>query len=135
MRLTRSPSLSPFLFQIVPLLNVLFALLVFFILGSTFVLQPGIAINPPTSQFAMEPARNPVIISVLAGTPPQLFLRDQIVSQDQLTNSLADPAMSGRTIIVKADRAVPYDVVMRISNDVLSHGLPVILATEPAVAK
>lgn len=135
MRLTRSPSLSPFLFQIVPLLNVLFALLVFFILGSTFVLQPGIAINPPTSQFAMEPARNPVIISVLAGTPPRLFLRDQIVSQDQLTDSLADPAMSGRTIIVKADRAVPYDVVMRISNDVLSHGLPVILATEPAAAK
>lgn len=135
MRLTRSPSFSPFLFPIVPLLNVLFAILVFFILGSTFVLQPGIAINPPASQFAMAPARDPVIISVLAGTPPRLFLRDQIVSQDQLTTSLANPALSGRTVIVKADRAVPYDVVMRISNDVLSHGLPVVLATEPATDK
>ena len=129
MRLTRTTRTSPFLYQIVPLLDVLFVLLVFFILTATFVTQPGLTVEPPASNFTVEPALRSQIISIVGKQPPQIFFRDQLVTKAQLDALLTKQNEStATTIVIKADRTVAYDEVMSLTNLTLAHGYRVVMA-------
>ena len=129
MRLTRTTRTSPFLYQIVPLLDVLFVLLVFFILTATFVTQPGLTVEPPASNFTVEPALRSQIISIVGKQPPQIFFRDQLVTSTQLDILLTNQKEStATTVVIKADRTVSYDQVMSITNLALAHGYRVVMA-------
>ena len=129
MRLTRTTRTSPFLYQIVPLLDVLFVLLVFFILTATFVTQPGLTVEPPASNFTVEPALRSQIISIVGKHAPQIFFRDRLVTEEQLGTLLtSQKETSITTIVVKADRAVSYDQVMSVTNLALAHGYRVVMA-------
>ncbi|MEO7932517.1 MAG: biopolymer transporter ExbD [Chthoniobacterales bacterium] len=126
MRLTRTHRTSPFLFQIIPLLDILFAVLVFFVLTATFVSQPGITVELPTSNFTVEPALHNQIISIVGNN---IFFRDQLVSQAQLDTLLSNKKDTpSATLIVKADRAVPYERVMTVTNLALERGYRVVMA-------
>ncbi|HEX8372808.1 MAG TPA: biopolymer transporter ExbD [Chthoniobacterales bacterium] len=129
MRLTRTRRTSPFLFQIVPLLDILFAILVFFVLSATFVSQPGVTVEPPVSSFTVEPSLHSEIVSLVGGNQPRLFFRDRLVSETQLREVLQKKkASSAGTIIVKADQSVPHERVMWTANLALQYGYRVVMA-------
>ncbi len=129
MRLTRTQRTSPFLFQIVPLLDILFAILVFFVLSATFVSQPGVNVEPPTSNFSVEPSLRSQIISITPGNEPRIFFRDRLVSPAQLATMLDQKTSAAtKTIIVKADQSVSYEQVMAVTNLALERGYRVIMA-------
>lgn len=114
------------MFQIIPLLDILFAILIFFVLTATFVSQPGITVELPASNFSVEPALHTQIISIVGNN---IFFRDQLVSDAQLgilLNNKKDTPSS--TIIVKADRTVPYNRVMTVTNLALERGYRVVMA-------
>jgi len=125
MKLSRTVNYNPALFNLIPLVNVLFLLLIFFALSTTFVLQPGISVTLPYSSFALSPQRNPQVVSITAG--PAIFFHDERLSIEELRKSLAD---SG---IIKADRDTPYDLIMKIMNDALQLGFSVVLATNEQI--
>jgi biopolymer transport protein ExbD len=126
MRLTRTHKTSPFLFQIIPLLDILFAVLVFFVLTATFVSQPGITVELPASNFSVEPALHTQIISIVGNN---IFFRDQLVSQVQLDTLLSNKKDTpSATLIVKADRTVSYERVMSVTNLALERGYRVVMA-------
>lgn len=129
MKLSRTINHNPALFNIIPLVNVVFLLLIFFALSSTVVLQPGIAVTLPYSAFTLAPQRNPQIISITGAPAPAIFFHDQRLTLDELAKSLADSRIKNRTLIIKADRSVSYDLVMRIMNRTLQMGFTVVLAT------
>jgi len=131
MKLSRTVNYNPALFNLIPLVNVLFLLLIFFALSTTFVLQPGISVTLPSSPFSIVPQRNPQIISITAG--PAIFFRDQKLSIDELGRSLADSQIKNRTLIIKADRDTPYDLIMKVMNLGLQLGFSVVLATNEQI--
>ena len=117
----------------IPMLDVVFILIFFLVLGSNFILQPGVAVNVPLSRFTLAPQANPQIISITGGAAPAIYFRDQKISLEQLGPLLDSAKSQGRPVIIKADRLTPYALVIAVTNSALEHGIPsVSLATTPA---
>jgi biopolymer transport protein ExbD len=132
MKLSRTSSISFGWLYVFPLLDVVFLLIFFFLLSSSFVLQPGIAVTVPFSRFTLAPQPNQQIISITAGPNPAIYLRDQKVTLAQLGPALDATKSEGRSIVIKADRLVSYDLVMAVTNAALERGITsVALATTP----
>ncbi|MEO8439001.1 MAG: biopolymer transporter ExbD [Spartobacteria bacterium] len=132
MKLSRTTGISFGWLYVFPLLDVVFLLIFFFLLSSSFVLQPGIAVTVPFSRFTLGPQPNQQIISITGGPSPAIYLRDQKVTLEQLGPALDASKREGRSIVIKADRAVPYALVMAVTNAALERGITsVALATSP----
>lgn len=129
MKLARTIRFRPGLFALVPLVSVLFLVLAFFTLSSAFVLQPGISLALPFSAFSLRLQGDPQIVSIATGPAPLIYFRDQKLSPDEFAAQLGTAPLKNRTLIVKADRATPYEVVMRVANDGLKAGFSIVLAT------
>jgi biopolymer transport protein ExbD len=132
MKLTRSYTLFPGLIVVVPLINVLFLVVVFFAMSSRFVLQPGLAVTLPLSPFTLTPQRELQIVSNTSTPVPAIYHREQKVTVEELAARLRDMRTRDRSLIIKADRGTPYDLVMQITNQALQNGFSVILAAQPA---
>jgi biopolymer transport protein ExbD len=136
------------LLDLAPVVTVVLLLLCFFLLSSSFVLQPGIKVDPPRSEFSEGTPSSRLIVAV-AMVPPQvdasgntlparpvLYFNDQIVTLDGLRTQL-DQLLVGRStpaLVLKADRNVPLDVVTDIMNVAAAHRLSIYVATKPASA-
>lgn len=132
MKLTRTSNISFGWLYVFPLLDVLFLLIFFLLLSSNFVLQPGISVTVPFSRFTLGPEPNQQIISITGGPNPVIYMRDQKVTIHQLGPALDETKREGRSIVIKADRQVPYDLVMAVTNAALERGITsVALATTP----
>lgn len=115
---------------IFPLLEIVFLMIFFLLLSSNFILQPGIAVSVPFSKFMLAPQTKYQIVSITNGA--MVYFRDQRVAIDELAPKLDEARQEGRSIIIKADRATPYETVLRVANIALEHGVPsVALATSP----
>ena len=131
MKLTRTQKIHPALFNVVPLINVIFLVVVFFALSSRFVLQPGMAINLPVSGFTLGPQRDARIVSVTAAPVPSIYFRDRKVTIEELRQQLTETRSRERSLIIKADRGTPYDLIVQLMNEGLKLGFSVVLATNP----
>ena len=129
MKLTRTAHFNPALFGVIPLVNVLFLLLIFFAVSRTFVVQPGISVALPFSSFSLAPQRQPQIVSIAAEPVPVIYFRDRKMSFEELAKSLTETRVKDATLIIRADRATPYDLIMQVMNHGLSAGYNVVLAT------
>ncbi len=129
MKLTRTTHFNPALFGVIPLVNVLFLLLIFFAVSRTFVVQPGISVALPFSSFSLAPQRQPQIVSIAAEPVPTIYFRDRKMSFEELAKSLTDGSGKDATLIIRADRATPYDLIVQVMNQGLSAGYNVVLAT------
>ena len=106
-----------------PLVNVVFLLIFFLLLSSSFILQPGIAVSVPLSRFTLGPQQNPQIISITGGATTAIYFRDQRITLDQLGPLLDAAKRENRSIIIKADRLTSYESVIAVTNAALEHGI------------
>jgi biopolymer transport protein ExbD len=134
------------LLDLVPVVTVVLLLLLFFLLSSSFVLQPGIKIDPPRSPFWSGTPSSRLIVAVTMASPqadangvtqprqPVLYFNDQIVTLDGLGTALGrlPVGRSTPTLVVKADKDVPLNVVTDVMNAAFAHRLAVLLAMQPA---
>ena len=67
---------------------------------------------------------------VTAAPVPAIYHRDQRVSLDELRRRLAETKAGERSLIIKADKNTPYDLVVRITDEALKLGFSVVLATD-----
>ena len=131
MKLTRSVHLNPFLVFVVPLVDLIFLLLLLFLVSSTFLLHPGISVNLPFSKFTLGPQRNPLIVSITAGPYPTIYYRDQQIQLGELARRLEQDRGAERSIVIQADRLAPQGSVVEVINLCLENGYSVVLATSP----
>lgn len=131
------------LIDLAPITNVVLLLLCFFLLGSSFILQPGIKVDPPRSAIAIGTPASRLVVAVTLGpqqyddkgapTPrqPVLYFNDQIVTLDQLRAALDALPVSRITpsLVVKADKDVPLDTIASIID--VAHRFSVVIATQP----
>src|ERR1043166_7234646 len=115
-----------------PLVDVAFLLIFFLLLSSNFMMQPGISLSLPFSRFSLGPQLNQQIISITGGAAPAIYFRDQKITLEQLGPLLDAAKRENRSIIIKADRYTPYEMVVAVTNAALEHGISsVALATIP----
>ena len=133
MKLTRTKEYNFGWLVLFPVVDVAFLLMFFLLLSSNFILQPGISLSLPFSKFTLGPQVNQQIISISGGAVPAIYFRDQKITLEQLGPLLDAAKRENRSIIIKADRATPYDMVMAVTNAALEHGISsVALATTQA---
>ena len=132
------------LVDLAPIVNVVMLLLCFFLLSTSFVLQPGIKVDPPRSVVAVGTPASRLIVAVTLppqqydgnGAPlkrePVLYFNDQIVTLDSLRAALDQlpPSRVTPSLIVKADKDVPLNLITSIID--AAHRYPVVIATQPA---
>jgi len=131
-KLHRRPQPNFSLLPLVPALSVGSLLIFFVLLGGTFLLQPGIAVEVPQSPFLLSPQRNPRVITVTAPPEPAIFYENRRVAPEALGAVLGESKEPSRTIIVKADRDAPAGLVVAVFTGATERGLHVVLATDPA---
>jgi len=113
--------------------DVTFLLVFFLLLSSNFILQQGISVSMPFSRFTLGPQTNQQIISITGGTVPAIYYREQKVTIAQLGPLLDAAKREGVSIIIRADRSTPYEIVAQVTNAVLEHGITsVALAATPS---
>jgi len=131
-KLHRTSRHHPELFNLIPLVNVLFLTLAFAMLGRTFILQPGLSVDLPASPFVLSQQRSAEIVSIIAGALPSIYFQDRRVEMDELERLLARHGMKNRSLIIRADKAVPYELVSNVMNLALRQGYSVaVAATHP----
>ena len=128
MKLHRTVKYSPELYLLIPLVNVLFLMLAFLTLSKSFILQPGLSVALPFSPFALGPERTPQIISITAGAIPVIYLQDEKVTAAELDQKLSEATTKDRSLIIRADRSVPYETVSNVMNIGLQRGFSVAIA-------
>ena len=133
MKLSRTKEYSFGWLVFLAVVDVTFLLVFFLLLSSNFILQQGISVSMPFSRFTLGPQTNQQIISITGGTVPAIYYRDQKVTIAQLGPLLDAAKREGLSVIIKADRSTPYEIVAQVTNAVLEHGITsVALAATPS---
>ena len=115
------------------LLDILFLVLLFFLLSSNAVVRSGIAVSVPQSRSALQAAASAEIITLSGGSSSQIFFNDRLVTARELEHELADGSgdRGKKQVVLRADQSAPYGQVIKISNIVVGSGYSLILATRP----
>ena len=133
MKLSRTKEYSFGWLVFLAVVDVTFLLVFFLLLSSNFILQQGISVSMPFSRFTLGPQTNQQIISITGGTVPAIYYRDQKVTTAQLGPLLDAAKREGLSIIIRADRSTPYEIVAQVTNAALEHGITsVALAATPS---
>ena len=100
--------------NITPLVDMVFLLLIFFMLTSSFIILPGIKINLPESVTAEVIKEKNLIITI--NSDNIIYLNDKPVTPSELTNFLQDTVKSGKQkpLLIKADKNTQLGIVVRI---------------------
>ncbi len=98
--------------DIAPLIDVVFLLLIFFMLTSSYIFQPGIKINLPRAVTSEVIAEKDLVITVSAEN--LIYLNDYPISLKELKSHLEKAAEKGWPLLIKADRKASLGNVVRI---------------------
>jgi biopolymer transport protein ExbD len=111
-----------------PSLGALLCLVFFLLLGGHFMLQPGIQLNIPESPFLLLPQHDPRVVSVTGSPLPQIYFDHRVVTTEELREALGKGRHAG-SLIIRADRLAPYDLLMKIMTIGADCGYSVVLAS------
>ena len=111
--------------NITSLIDVLFLLLIFFMVSSTFMEQPGIKLDLPSAKTSEYNKMEDVILSVTKSE--KIYLNDSLVTKKELSMRLKEIPIS-TTIVLKADKAASFGVIIEIMDIIKQTGLKKVVA-------
>lgn len=98
--------------NITPLIDVIFLLLIFFMLTSTFVSQAGIKVNLPRAVSGKVLLDEKLIIVI--DEKDHLYIRDQKITEGELKPILIEAARSKKPLLIMADKSSSMGKVVEI---------------------
>ena len=118
----------------VPLIDVMFNLLIFFMLTSNFLVQPGIRVNLPKA-VSSDVIRSENIVVTVTGQD-LMFLNDQPITIQDLVPQIRQAAQDNKTVMLKADSGASLGRVVEIWDLCRESGIPQInIATNQKVTE
>lgn len=111
----------------VPVLNIFALMQLFFLLGPSLVMQSGVAVDLPPSQFQMERYQDALVVTLGPGEPsPRIHLGRDLVTLDELTEALeklrGTSAASKAIVLLQTDAGTPVGLEREVSERVLGKG-------------
>lgn len=98
--------------DIAPLIDMVFQLLIFFMLTSSFVMQPGIKINLPKA-VTSEVVKYENIEIIVSGENVT-YLNGKVITTQEVKNLLKEVAKRNQPILIKADKRASLGRVVEI---------------------
>ncbi len=107
--------------DLIPMIDVVFQLVVFFMVSSTFIMTPGISIDLPGAETSDAVVMSRIVVTV-AGEDELYINRDRYTFEEfrnaaaQLDAAAQEADDQGvtRSVIVEGDRTVAYDTMVRV---------------------
>ena len=115
-----------------PIADIVFLLLIFFMLSSAFIVQPGIRLRLPKAVSSEIDLGRTVIIEMPYGGG--LYVNGKKVSFRELPQVIGADLTQAKEkmVIIKADRKVPHGDVVRVMDTAkISGAKRLVIATEP----
>jgi len=118
--------------NITSLIDVIFMLLLFFMITSTFLEQPGIKLELPSAKAAAAVEPQETVLTV--GRKGELFLNRRPVNlaglEAEIRNAL--PGMKEGALVLKADQDISHGLVVRIMDLARRGGVKkLVIGTKP----
>lgn len=106
--------------DLVPLIDVVFQLVIFFMVATTFIVTPGIGLTFPASSSSEPVAMTRIVISV--ASREEIYLNKEKHTIQSLDERLAEIKSQDqqaeeeiqRTIILEGDKDIPYSLLVEI---------------------
>ncbi|MFZ4764163.1 MAG: ExbD/TolR family protein [Roseimicrobium sp.] len=114
-----------------PVLNVLLVLLMFFLLGSSFVIQSGVSVKLPESASRLTGFDRAQVITATANGSSPFYFNGLAVTVDELRKGLEGKKKESHRAIVHADEMAPSGRLVQAANIALALGYEVAFATQP----
>jgi len=98
--------------DIAPLIDIVFQLLIFFMLTSSFVIQPGIKVNLPKAVTSdVVSAEN---IEIIVSGENVIYLNGKVITTDELKKLLKQASKRKQSVLIKSDRRASLGRVVEI---------------------
>ena len=109
--------------NITSLIDVLFLLLIFFMVTSTFLEQPGMKLELPSAKSAEVSQVEKLVLFI--GPGGEIVFNDQTVTLDDLERAIEEavPQAKEKTLVLKADRTVQHGTVVAVMDIAKRAGL------------
>lgn len=117
----------------ISLADIVLLLIIFFLLTSTYVLEPGIRVRLPKTRFVEAVTEREARVSITR--EGRLFLNDQPVTFSNLGVNLEQllPTLCEPVLIIRADKDVRVDMLVRVMDIARGAGYErFLIATRPA---
>jgi biopolymer transport protein ExbD len=118
--------------NITPMLDVVFILLIFFIVTANFIKEPGLEVNRPDSETA-EPTENAAIL-IAVGNAGDIYMDGRRIDKRQVKANvvrlLAENPQG--SVVIQADEKATADTIMAVMDGAREAGVyNISLASEP----
>ena len=118
--------------NVTPLVDVMLVLLIIFMVTAP-LLQQGVDVNLPQAKGKNLPPEERLSIVIKKGG--EIFLNDNHVSMAELTKKLAAVSKLNPNVFLKADKDVPYSLVVEVMGEVKEAGIEKLgMITEPKIS-
>lgn len=120
--------------DITPLVDVVFQLIIFFMLSSSFILQPGIKVDLPSTHSTK--AEKTSGMSVIIRSDGRIFLEDHEVRKSQLKQALFEEKRKRTSdfLVIKADQRARHGLVVEVMAIAKEVGISrIAIATKPII--
>ena len=117
--------------NITSLIDVLFLLLIFFMISSTFIEQPGMKLELPETKSATTDKIKELILEI--NSDGSMILNQEAVTMDDLEQNFKKliPSLEEKSLVLKADKTVPHGTVVKVMDLARLSGLEkIIIATQ-----
>ncbi|MBI4432938.1 MAG: biopolymer transporter ExbD [Candidatus Omnitrophica bacterium] len=111
-RLKRRTEIKKGQLDIAPLIDVVFLLLIFFMLTSNFIFQPGIQVKLPKAITSEVISSENLVVTVTG--QDLLFLNDEPITVNDLVLRLKEASQDNKTLLLKADTRASLGRVVEI---------------------
>ncbi|MDH3974647.1 MAG: biopolymer transporter ExbD [Deltaproteobacteria bacterium] len=119
--------------DITPLIDVVFLLLIFFMLSTTFIINPGININlPKSSAEEIKMEKQKVIVTI--SKDGEIYVEDKKIDMNILRVILNDMVKTSKesTVIISADEDTSHGIVVSVMDMAKLSGVTrLAIETEP----
>ena len=109
--------------NLTPLIDVLFILIIFFTVSSTFLEQPGIELKLPEAESSQSHTAQKVIVYV--DNNENLFLNDDPIELENVANEVEAliSAQTDKSVVLHADEKVSHGIIIRIMDLLRKKGI------------
>ncbi len=113
-RLRKNYIKSNLILDLTPMADMVLLLLIFFMLSSSFLVEPGIKLKLPKTKTTEIQAENKIIISIKK--TGEIFLNNREIKIEELENELRLllPLQKDRVVIIRADKDSKHGTVVNV---------------------
>lgn len=108
--------------DLIPMIDVVFQLVVFFMLSSTLITRTGLNLDLPDAGTAQETVTTSIVLSIVS--EDEIYLASERYTLEELATLLADDREEyrERSISIEADRSLPYGTMVAVLDVLRRNG-------------